>query len=139
MRWELRQEHEHREGESIEAFAERTEPFFRKALSSKRWKVWVAEAAGRPVGTVCLQMVDLVPRPARPEQRALGYVTNVYVQPPFRESGVGGRMLRAAVRWAQDNGLDTLIVWPTERSVSLYRRVGFDTPAELLEFPLIEG
>ncbi len=29
--------------------------------------------------------------------------------------------------------MDVLIVWPSERSVPLYRRSGFQSPTELLE------
>jgi hypothetical protein len=31
---------------------------------------------------------------------------------------------------------DTLVVWPSERSASLYKRTGFAPPQELLELPL---
>nr|WP_246562236.1 hypothetical protein [Kitasatospora kifunensis] len=45
-------------------------------------------------------------------------------------------MLDEVTHYAHARGLDTLIVWPSERSAPLYRRCGFEGPAELLEQPV---
>jgi hypothetical protein len=42
-------------------------------------------------------------------------------------------------RYTHGHDLDTLIVWPSPRSAPLYRRCGFDRPAELLEPPVAPG
>ncbi|WP_281394659.1 hypothetical protein [Streptomyces rectiverticillatus] len=39
-------------------------------------------------------------------------------------------------RHSRDADLEGLIVWPSERSTSLYQRSGFQRPEELLELPL---
>jgi ribosomal protein S18 acetylase RimI-like enzyme len=66
-------------------------------------------------------------------------VTNFYVTPEQRDHGVGGALLDEVTRYARDHRLDTLVVWPSERSASLYRRCGFDGPGELLELPVTPG
>jgi GNAT superfamily N-acetyltransferase len=133
LRWRFRTE-EPEHDEPWESFARWAVPFFRRALSGDRWAMWLAEAGGRAVGCACVQVVEVVPRPNRPQQRAWGYVTNVYVEPEHR-GGLGKALVGEAVRWAEDQGLETLLVWPSERSVSLYRRAGFAEPADLLERP----
>ncbi len=40
------------------------------------------------------------------------------------------------IDWALEQRLELLIVWPSERSVSFYRRAGFAPSAEMLELHL---
>jgi GNAT superfamily N-acetyltransferase len=134
LRWRFRTEEEPEHDEPWESFATWAAPFFRRALSGDRWAMWLATADGRAVGCACVQVVEVVPRPNRPEQRAWGYVTHVYVEPEHR-GGMGAALVEKAVRWAESEGLETLLVWPSGRSVSLYRRAGFAEPADLLERP----
>jgi ribosomal protein S18 acetylase RimI-like enzyme len=102
------------------------------------WRVWLAEVDGEVCGHVFLCLVEKVPSPY-PHARALGYVTNFYVTPEQRDHGVGRALLDEVTRYARDHHLDTLVVWPSERSASLYRRCGFDGPDELLELPVAPG
>jgi GNAT superfamily N-acetyltransferase len=134
LRWRFRTEHEPEHREPWETFMTWAVPFFGGALSEDRWAMWLAEAGGRAVGCACVGVVDVLPRPNRPEQRAWGYVTNVYVEPEHR-GGLGAALLDEVVRWAERKGLETLVVWPSERSVSLYHRAGFAEPEVLLERP----
>ena len=99
------------------------------------WRVWVAEVGGRPCGHVFVCLVEKVPSPY-PDSEALGYVTNFYVVPEQRNRGLGKALLDEVTGYAHAHGLDTLIVWPSERSAPLYRRCGFDGPDELLEQPI---
>ncbi|MFJ5229776.1 GNAT family N-acetyltransferase [Kitasatospora sp. NPDC088391] len=102
------------------------------------WRVWLAEADGRVCGHVFLQLVEKVPSPY-PSADTLGYVTNFYVTPERRGRGLGGALLDELNRYARARPLDTLVVWPSDRSTPLYRRHGFGPPAELLEQPVAPG
>ncbi|RZU72464.1 acetyltransferase (GNAT) family protein [Micromonospora kangleipakensis] len=99
------------------------------------WRVWLAEVGDQPCGHVFVCLVDKVPSPY-PGSEALGYVTNFYVTPEQRNRGLGRALLDEVTRYARAHRLDTLIVWPSERSAPLYRRCGFDGPGELLEQPV---
>lgn len=99
------------------------------------WRAWVAEVDGRICGHVFVCLVEKVPSPY-PGSDALGYVTNFYVAPEQRDRGLGRALLDEATGYARAHGLDTLIVWPSERSAPLYRRCGFDEPGGLLELPV---
>ncbi|MQA83084.1 MAG: GNAT family N-acetyltransferase [Streptosporangiales bacterium] len=117
--------------EELPAFVVRATGWLRSALASDRWVAWVAETDGHPVGHVFLQLVDKVPNPAEESER-LGYLTNAYVDPEHRGAGVGTRLIDAVTSYAQDERLDCVIVWPSERSEPLYRRAGFRPPPDML-------
>jgi GNAT superfamily N-acetyltransferase len=55
---------------------------------------------------------------------------------PDRHAGAGRALLDAAVTWARDHGLARLVLSPSERSVSFYRRAGFTHATNLLVLPL---
>lgn len=93
----------------------------------------VAELDNRLIGTVWLELVERVPRPAEVDPAPVGYVTFTFVEPAHRNAGVGTAMLDALRRIAVEQRCETLIVWPSERSVSLYERAGFAPPGALLE------
>lgn len=113
-------------------FTARCEGWLETRIPTGSWRVWLAEVAGRPCGHVFLGLVDKVPGPFSGAE-VLGYVTNFYVTPEQRNRGLGTALLGAVNRYARAHALDTLIVWPSERSAPLYRRHGFGLPDELLE------
>jgi GNAT superfamily N-acetyltransferase len=114
------------EREPLDQYVHRFAGFVHDALASDAWRVWVAELEGRIVGTMWLQIVERVPRPG--EDRGalpIGYLTNVFVDPEFRNGGLGSRMVEEVVTWARGRGVEEIIVWPSERSYPFYERAGF--------------
>jgi ribosomal protein S18 acetylase RimI-like enzyme len=135
MRWRFKVEES---GDQVpqeeEEFTGECEGWLRTRMAGP-WRAWLAEVGDRPCGHVLLCLVEKVPSPY-PGSDALGYVTNFYVTPEQRNRGVGRALLGEVNRYAQAHRLDTLIVWPSERSAPLYRRCGFHEPGELLEQPI---
>jgi ribosomal protein S18 acetylase RimI-like enzyme len=88
-----------------------------------RSAVLIAEAQdGTRLGFISLR-VDEDPAAGR---RA--HVADIAVREDGRRSGVGTALMRAAERWARDQGLGvvSLDVWSTnERALRFYRRLGF--------------
>jgi len=96
------------------------------------WRCWVAERGGVPVGNVWAQLIEKIPNPSvEPERHA--YVTNFYVLEGERGRGTGSRLLAAALDCCEEAGVHAVILWPTERSRSLYLRRGFAVRDDLLE------
>jgi GNAT superfamily N-acetyltransferase len=131
LRWELYEEQDGDPGEPFEAYVERFAHFAGSALASEDWRAWVARADDRLVGAMWLLTVARVPVPGK-RAGAIGYLTNVYVSPELRNGGLGGEMLDRLKAWCAEEGFSLVIVWPTERSRSFYRRGGFDRPDEPL-------
>jgi GNAT superfamily N-acetyltransferase len=138
LRWDFSSEGGRSPNEPRDTFAKRLAVDLATYLAGERWSIWVAEDARRPgvlIGTTCLQRVDKLARPY-PRAGAWGYVTNVYVSPAWRGSGVGTRLLEATIEQARADGLEMLLLWPSDRAVPFYRRLGFGPVVEALELPL---
>jgi GNAT superfamily N-acetyltransferase len=131
LRWELYAEQNGDPTEPFEAYVERFGRFARSALASKDRRAWVARSGDGLVGAMWLYTVHRVPVPGK-RAGPIGYLTNVYVAPEHRNAGLGARMLDRVKAWCGEEGFSLVIVWPTERSRSFYRRGGFDRPDEPL-------
>jgi GNAT superfamily N-acetyltransferase len=138
MRWEFQRE-DRPEPLSCEAwdFVEACALFLQRGLAQRNWAYWVAEAEREIVSHLFVQFVEKVPKPGQLHGR-WGYVTNVYTKPNFRNRGIGSELLRRVRSWAEEIGLELLIVWPSERSVPFYERAGFSANSEILELILSE-
>lgn len=120
------------------SFVAAASPWIRGRLENESWLAWVAEVDGRVCGHVFLHVIEKVPDPY-PGPMVLGYVTNFYVAPAQRGHGLGSLLMAALRAHARAENFDTLVVWPSERSASLYQRTGFANPGELLELQLGNG
>ena len=98
--------------------------FAGRALTGSTWAVFVGEGDGRLLGMVWVQLVERVPRPIE-AARSYAYITSVYVEAEHRNAGLGRRILDAAVAWIRAEDIDTVVLWPSERSVPFYERAGF--------------
>jgi GNAT superfamily N-acetyltransferase len=104
-------------------------------LQHEKWKCWVADMRGQLMGAVWLQLVEKIPNPqSEPECHA--YLTNFYVEGAARGRGIGSRLLKSAIEWCQRLDVHAVILWPTQRSRSLYERHGFTAPDDIMELLL---
>ncbi len=118
--------------ESEHGFVERATGWLADRLQRGSWAGWLACDQEMPVGLVLVHLVEKVPNPVA-EPESLGYVTSLYVLPRCRGRGVGEDLLRTAVRACREAGVDTVVLWPSERSVPLYRRHGFRRKGDVME------
>ena len=130
LRWEFRAGRQPA-AEDRDAFLARCAGWMRRQLIAQSpWRAWVAVDGGRVVGHAWLHTLDKVPNPnGDPERHA--YLSNLYVVPEAR-GGTGTRLLETALEWAAANGVDHVLLWPTERSRTLYARHGFTASGEFL-------
>jgi GNAT superfamily N-acetyltransferase len=123
LRWAFRPEA--RATQDLREFVRDFEEWLGPALASD-WMAAVADTGdGTLVGCIFLRSVNKVPNPGA-RDRAWGYVTNSYVEPGFRGSGIGARLLDCVVSAAREKGHELLIVWPSQEAVTLYTRAGFE-------------
>lgn len=125
MRYEFRAA-ERGASEAREGFVARCAAWMRERLQRESWRCFVAVARGEIVGHVWLNLIDKVPNPGGDEPERHVYVTNLYVRPAAR-SGTGGALMEAALAWCREQKVDTVFLWPSERSRTLYARYGFGT------------
>ncbi len=125
--------------ESEAEFVERCAPWMSARLRGEGgWRCWVAEEGGQVAGHLWLCLIEKVPNPA-PELEQHAYITNVYVRPEGRGEGAGKALMEAALAFCRENRVDSVILWPTERSRTLYARHGFAVPEDMMEAVLDTG
>jgi GNAT superfamily N-acetyltransferase len=95
-----------------------------RLADESRWRVWLLESGGDARGTVWLQLIEKIPNPGI-ERELHAYVTNLFVRPENRGSGAGTRLLSALISECEALGVDTIFLWPTAESRTLYERHGF--------------
>ncbi len=120
-------------GEEESEFVGRCRRWMETRLSEGgAWRCWVAERDEELIGNLWAQLIEKIPNPTtEPEHHA--YLTNFYVAEGARGKGVGSALLSQALRWCETRGVHAAILWPTERSRSLYLRHGFAAREDLLE------
>ena len=96
------------------------------------WQCWVAERDEDLIGCLWLQMVEKIPNP-RSESEHHAYITNFFIQEFARGKGIGSRLLSTAIAWCEAGDVHAVILWPTERSRTLYERRGFAVRDDLME------
>lgn len=122
--------------ESREAFVARCTAWMRERLApGSAWHCLLAEQDGATVGHVWLAVVDKVPNPGGNEPERHAYLTNLYVRPEAR-GGPGSLLVEAALAWGRERRVDTVFLWPSERSRTLYARYGFAPSTDILALSL---
>lgn len=109
--------------------------FLTDGLSSNQWVYWIAEDENEIIAQIFVQCIKTVPKPERLEDM-YGYVTNVYTKPSYRGQGIGFNLMKRVKDWAEAEELETLIVWPSERSRTFYERLGFKSENDIMEYEL---
>jgi GNAT superfamily N-acetyltransferase len=92
-----------------------------------RRTIWLAAVSGAPVGMTSMFEYRRMPHPGRPDSR-WGYVGNMFVREDFRDRGIGSALLAALIAAADERSYVRLVVSPSARAQSLYRRAGFIVP-----------
>jgi GNAT superfamily N-acetyltransferase len=135
MRWDHTAEDGGPTPQTYAEFAADFAAFVREALAGGQWAIWIAARDGRAVAQVYVRLVGKVPRPGR-FARGWGYATAVYAAPEARNRGIGSRLLRRVIAWAEAEGLEFLVQWPSERAIPFYERAGFVRSPDALELHL---
>lgn len=97
------------------------------AAEGDRRTIWLASVSDSPVGMASMFEYRRMPHPGRPDSR-WGYVGNMFVREEFRDRGIGSALLVALIAAADERSYVRLVVSPSVRAQSLYRRAGFIVP-----------
>jgi len=115
-----------------ETFIKACTDFLRTSIADGSWEHFVAEHEGEIIAFVSLCIIKKMPKPSE-LNGAIGYVTNTYTLPAYRNQGIGSKLLEQLTSWAKQNHLELLIVWPSDKSVSFYERNGFTNKNKIFE------
>jgi len=95
------------------------------------WRVWVLTHNDTIVGNIWLELVEKLPNP-NVEREMHAYVTNFFIRPEYRNTGAGSRLLEAVLDECKRAHVDSVFLWPSDRSRPLYERYGFTAPSTML-------
>jgi GNAT superfamily N-acetyltransferase len=113
-------------------FLDRCTRWMADRLERQDWACWVADADGAVRGTLWVQFLEKLPNPVgEPEHHA--YITSFYIQSAYRGGGLGSALLTAALQECTARSVDSVFLWPTPESRSLYRRHGFSDRVGMME------
>ncbi len=134
MRWDFRlEEAPGATANDRDTFLRACVAFLQQGLDDQRWTYWIAATDAQILAHIFIQRIPKVPKPNRLND-ALGYVTNVYTRPAYRNQGIGTRLMSHVLQWAADQDLESLIVWPSAASIGFYKRAGFRDSPDMMEY-----
>jgi len=136
MRWEHEYEVETQFSITKEEFINECNSFLIKEMERDTWIYWIAEDEGNIIANIYINRIRKVPKPQKLFAE-IGYVTNVHTKRGYRNKGIGTELLKRVKQWAVDNNIELLFLWPSERSVSFYKREGFKVENEIMELELL--
>lgn len=96
---------------------------------------WLATQGERPVGMVTVAVFERMPHAGLPDTR-WAYLANLWVEPDLRRRGVASALVTAAVDWARAEGMERVVLNPSEMSRPLYQAFGFRPADDLLRLDL---
>lgn len=135
MRWI----HLEDDGEDLSAYNKQTfvTEFcdYLKCQMDTNFYCYVAENEGQIIGNVYLGLLSKVPKPNCIKAK-IGYITNVHVLEKYRNCGIGSELMKYVKEQAKELSCELLYVWPSERAVPYYERLGFKADNEILECQL---
>jgi len=118
--------------ESEPEFLRRCITWMAERLQQPQWRCWIAERDKETIGALWLQLIEKIPNPtSEPEFHA--YVTNVFVNESARGQGIGSQLLSEALEFCKNQSVHAVILWPSEKSRTLYERHGFQVRSDLME------
>jgi GNAT superfamily N-acetyltransferase len=118
--------------ETTSIFIDRCTSWMANHLQHESWRAWVLEQDKKIIGALWLQLIEKIPNPTS-EPELYAYITNVFVNESARSRGLGSRLLNEALTFCKQQSVEAVILWPSEKSRTLYERHGFAVRPDLLE------
>ena len=96
---------------------------------------WLAVEGERPVGMVNVAVFERMPHVGRPDAH-WAYLANLWVEPDRRRRGIASALLAAVLDWSRVEGMERVVLNPSEMSLPLYHSLGFRPADDLLRLDL---
>ena len=109
------------------AYGSRLSDWQGEGETEQRWRARLSEVPFNPVAALDGEAGGIVSGTA-PDQDGTAELISMWVAPAARGHGVGDALVRAVVRWAQEQRASRIslgVFEDNERAIALYRRHGF--------------
>ncbi len=94
--------------------------------------VWVAEENNEIVANVYITRVRKVPNP-KCYSGEIAYASGVFTLRHMRNKGLGQALFEKVKAWSEKEGIELIILWPSERAKPFYERLGFKNENDVIE------
>ncbi|MCL1999799.1 MAG: GNAT family N-acetyltransferase [Planctomycetes bacterium] len=111
--------------DSTEQFRQATLGYLKKHLADGSCICQFIENNDTIICICFLCLYEYMPRHNNPTGRT-GYFNNLYTAPAYRGRGIAERILRALIESAKRAGVNEVYLHSEMKSISLYKRVGFE-------------
>ncbi|MBL7793202.1 MAG: GNAT family N-acetyltransferase [Saprospiraceae bacterium] len=134
MRWEFKTESETDTPVwKKDDFINSCKSFYANMLESNdKWLCWVVENESEIIAHVFIYIIDNIPTPEKTINK-WGYLTNTFTKKSYRGKGLGSQLMQYAIAEAKSMNIETMIVWPSEKSIEFYKRAGFNNTSDIME------
>jgi ribosomal protein S18 acetylase RimI-like enzyme len=92
---------------------------------------FVVEDAGTPVAGIGLMVIDWPPHPSHPKEDKRGYVLNLFVEPLYRQRGLGNMLMGLGEAELRKRGVSYGVLHATRMGKPLYERMGWAGTSEM--------
>jgi ribosomal protein S18 acetylase RimI-like enzyme len=100
--------------------------FLAQARETLAYRSFIAEVDNAIVGSVgCQEFAGLYPIPFQPDYRKDGYIWGVYVEPDFRQQGIGGALTQLSIDYLRKIGCTRAVLNASPSGRPIYERLGF--------------
>lgn len=100
--------------------------FIAQARQTLSYQSFIAEVGEAIVGSVgCQQFAGLYPIPFQPHYRKDGYIWGVYIEPEFRQQGIGGVLTQLSIDYLKEIGCTRAVLNASPSGKPVYERLGF--------------
>lgn len=112
---------------------ERYQQFYSEQMAGGDAALFLAEAAGQPVGVAAVYLLRNHRSGIFGYQSA--YVSNVWVRPEHRRKGIASELTRMAVAWSRAKGCEVVRLRSSQMGRPVYAALGF-RPSDEMELRL---
>lgn len=106
------------------ALLEENENYYRRHIADGSHVALIAECDGEEAGCGSVCLTEELPSPDNPDGKC-GYLMNIYVKEPYREKGVGHKIVEALIETARSHKCEKIYLETTNKGRSLYESLGF--------------
>lgn len=112
--------------------------FLEETILSDEWDFLVAVDEDRLLGMVALFIEHTLPYECFVQHRYLNFA-DIYVEPEYRNSGIGKQLIDAVKQWAKDKQVDyieLLVVEQNKRAYDLYLKEHFEPVHTVMRYKI---
>ena len=100
---------------------------------------FIVEDAGTPVAGIGLMVIDWPPHPSHPQEDKRGYVLNLFVEPLYRQRGLGNMLMALGEADFRKRGVSYGVLHATRMGKALYERMGWAGTSEMAKLLISAG